>query len=160
MREILFRGQRFDNGEWVYGMPLKSKFNCTYMLTKQGGLSADFIFSRYTILDSKDSIAVKTESIGQFTELIDKNGNKIFEGDLVRWTNGKHYWEAVISTLPNSKTNTLYAIETYCNLSTYFDEFDEEIYSFERTDERKGIRNELEFLSKNIEIIGNIHEKK
>ena len=154
MREILFRGQRIDNGEWVYGLLRKSR-------EKDGNtLTGNWI---YWIDSHEEKIGiwiVNHKSIGQFTGLLDKNGNKIFEGHLVRWTNGKHYWEAVISTLPNSKTNTLYAIETYCNLSTYFDEFDEEIYSFERTDERKGIRNELEFLSKNIEIIGNIHEKK
>ena len=84
MREIEFRSQRVDNEEWVYGMPLESKFNCTYMLTKQGGLNADFIYSRYTILDSKDSIVVKTETIGVFTGVLDKNVNKIFEGDKVK----------------------------------------------------------------------------
>lgn len=154
MREILFRGKRVDNGEWVYGSLVShektfgiiEKENTEY--TFDGG-ALDFFYTE-----------INPESIGQFTGLLDKNGNKIFEDDLVKWTNGKHYWEAVISTLSNSKTNTLYAIETHCNLSTYFDEFDEEIYSFERTDERKGIRNELDFLSKNIEIIGNIHETK
>lgn len=96
--------------------------------------------------------------VRQFTGLLDKNGTKIFEGDMVKWTSGKFYWEAVISVLKNPKTNTLYAVETYCNLSTCLNEFEEEIYSFERTDERKGIRNELEYLSKTLEIIGNIHD--
>lgn len=57
MREILFRGKRIDNGEWVYGyLQQEDKINLYY---------------------------VKKETIGQFTGLLDKNGNKIFEGDIL-----------------------------------------------------------------------------
>lgn len=141
-RVIKFRGQD-ANGFWHYGYFSKDYLGICYITT----------------LDGVDTSIVIESTLGQFTGRTDSAGNELYEGDLVKWTNGKHYWEAVISTIPNCKTNTLYAVETHHNLSTYFNEFDEEIYNFERSSDRKGIRNELEYLSRTVLIIGNIHEK-
>lgn len=71
MREILFRGKRTDNGEWVQGYP------CRYGWI---GEEKDYIIPNYA--SALYTAEVDPESIGQYTGLTDMNSRKIFEGDL------------------------------------------------------------------------------
>lgn len=90
MREILFRGKQLKDGKWTEGYYCPkpySHFPCE-----------PTIFPFETINKDWHGERVDPETVGQYTGLTDKNGRKIFEGDIVGryFQNQKRYFTGIV----------------------------------------------------------------
>ena len=126
MREFLFRAKRLDNGEWVYG----SYYHCCG--TAYG---ATFI-----VVNDFGFIEVIPHTVGQYTGLTDKNGKKIFEGDIVQYQ-------------PEYATEPVHSVVEYCADKFNYPAFDLKNHDYEAN----GLQCAHEE-GVGCEVIGNIHD--
>jgi uncharacterized phage protein (TIGR01671 family) len=136
MREILFRGKRTDNGEWVYGSCLPHD-GCAYIMPpiRNTGITIIEMFIR-----------VIPETVGQYTGLRDSGWTKvIFEGDIVRHGHTVKYADGKTSDFYNNAV-VEYSESNGCYIITIPGE-----PHFNRLTKNMVKEN-------NITVIGNIHD--
>lgn len=90
MREILFRGKAVGSGEWVYG----------YLIGRVEN-SGRPCQGKYFIDNGEPfntAVEVIPETVGQYIGLVDRNGEKIFEGDILSVEGAPHLYSVEFTT--------------------------------------------------------------
>ena len=134
MRDIIFRGKRLNDGEWIEGSL------CTTIPSDENFYTISYFdFEGYYIEEK-----VIPETVEQYTGLTDKNGKKIFEGDIV-------------STKYKLGRGGYYVFEVYYNENLC--QFALTINSGSYTKNKQYDWLQLTSLKANkVEVIGNIHD--
>ena len=153
MREILFRGKRLYDGEWVYGFYV----HCADRWGRDKDLiqSLDIESGEFGFLHEVDP-----ETVGQYTGLTDKNGKKIFEGDIFKFKD--EAWSSYYTscgTEYDSWEVENYGVVGFCDDSGRFDFVR---YKFNENSVEADLHenNSIAFADfvGELEIIGNIHD--
>ena len=149
MREILFRGKRTDNGEWVYG-----NYYIAEKLDKSG--------VEYFIIEIEaegSQYYVTPETVGQYTGLKDKNGKRIFDGDIIRYADLDDY-NRYLESIDNPEVydkiylrNIWKIDEVVYGIKVGYPAFDLNKHNFETN----GLSELSESGQHFYEVIGNIH---
>ena len=86
MREILFKAKSIQTGEWIEGIPIKTHLGLFISFEEN-----PHYCSQYGYMEIDDILMVDEKTLCQFTGLCDKNGNKIWENDIIKYHFGEIY---------------------------------------------------------------------
>lgn len=148
MREILFRGKRLDNDEWVEGyyVHLHDPFR---------GKESHRIYIGYaeSECDSNEDLFypdyfdVVRATVGQFTGRLDKNGKQIFEGDIV-----KEDLDGAIAVIEFGDYASPFNSDQFTHNIGFYPKWEEK--------HRRHLRKDLGFycIYGGVEVIGNVHD--
>ena len=137
-REIIFRAKRVDTKEWVEGDLIQLNSRVVIADKRMAAYDKGNIHETISI----ECVEVIPETIGQFTGLTDKNGKRIFEGDVLNVIGVEAFYTYVIS------------YENGCFIATHT-----KIKAHDYKPLKWGNVNRFNELSIEIEVIGNIHDK-
>ena len=150
MREILFRGKRTNDYEWIEGSL------CTTIPSDEDFYTISYFdFEGYYIEEK-----VIPETVGQYTGLTDKNGKKIFEGDIIRYSDSGEY-EMYLESLecPEEYDGINFENMWTINEVVYGIAINYPAFDLNRHDwEVNGLSNLSESGCYFYEVIGNIHD--
>ena len=128
-REILFRGKRADNGEWIEGYFLPGN-------ERQSLRPCIFVYHPET--QNFECFDIDIDTLGEYTGLTDKNGTRIFEGDIVRYENYEPFYDRSYLT----KDKVVFADGEFTPIPKQYN-CEDDYYSYE---------------FRNFEVIGNIYD--
>ena len=159
MREMLFRGKHTDNGAWIEGSLIHCDLTnggCyTAILEPDDSNSRPFEFP-YLCCESGciDGYAcpVNPATVGQFTGLTDKNGKKIFEGDIIKSDNGKQSAISVVIFGEYYPKMFYKMLDTLCPGKIHIPAVGFYAISVDKNEEM------ILFQSRCVTVIGNIHD--
>lgn len=152
-REILFRGKRLDDNEWIYGSLVETDDNYNEPLSRRK-ITKSIKICNYVPGDwslggwSFDKVI--PETVGQFSGLLDKNGKKIFEEDIIELENYLHNKIKVVCKFGTAR-RVLY--ENECDITGFYFEYEGHLKTFPIVNNYAN-KHDLELF----EVVGNIYD--